>query len=437
MSELHLQSTRGSTSTKGLLEAVEMGLADDGGLFMPTTFPQVNWASLPQTNFQECSHSFLSQWLGTTLSSGQISQWIGEALNFQVPIVPIVPLTNSSAYENTHVLELFHGPTLSFKDFGARSLAFLLSQRIQQSQQSVTILVATSGDTGSAVADGLSGREGLRVVLLYPKDQVSPIQEKQLIVRRDGVLAVRVEGTFDDCQRLVKGSFSDERLKNLRLSTANSINIGRLIPQMLYYVWATRQLNTEQATFVVPSGNLGNLTAGIFARKSGIPACQHVAAHNVNDFFPRYLADSSTEYSPSLRTISNAMDVGAPSNFERLKFLLSPAEMSALINGYTVSDAETLLSMSTVFNETGYVSDPHTAVGLSVVKREALNKNAGPVVVLSTAHPAKFPKTVEKAIGKKIDVPDQLRCLLGMPTDVLDLKPIQQDLSDVILSHKW
>ena len=313
-------------------------------------------------------------------------------------------------------------------------MAFLLGERIRETGKSVTILVATSGDTGSAVADGLSGMEGVRVVLLFPASQTSRIQEQQLIVKRTGVLPLRVKGNFDDCQRLVKGAFEVQRLQDLNLSTANSINIGRLIPQMLYYVWAAKMLGTPHISFVVPSGNLGNLTAGVMAHLSGMPVSQFVTAHNSNDFFSRYLSDQTA----SIRTLSNAMDVGSPSNYERLFALLSPVEMRELITGMSFSDDKMLETMSRVYSETGYVADPHTSIALAAAFK--LREEAGSpsrIVVLSTAHPAKFPETVELATKSTVEKPMQLKELETRPTFAIDLDPSQKALTDAVLSHEW
>ncbi len=446
---MYFQSTRSVDTKVRLLEAVQMGLAPDGGLFIPQNMPVVNWDSLSSSSFADCSASFLYQWLSGVMSKTQIDKMIGFALNFDVPMVPLTPRPSDKAVlptpfvtslgqAETYVLELFHGPTLSFKDFGARTLAFLLRERLRETKASVTILVATSGDTGSAVADGLSGIEGIRVVLLYPRSQVSLVQEKQLIVKREGVLALRVDGTFDDCQCLVKGAFLDETLSAMHLSTANSINIGRLIPQMLYYVWASKQLQNSVPQFVVPSGNLGNLTAGVMAYKSGLPVTQFVAAHNANDFFPKYLKNKDAVFEPSVQTISNAMDVGAPSNFERLTSLLTQSELSRMIKGISFSNHETLQSMEKVYDETGYIADPHTAVGLAASERVGSEiSRKGPTVVLSTAHPAKFPDIVKEAVGVKMAVPPQLTKLSNQPVQVFDLSPSQSELSLAILSHKW
>jgi len=257
-------------------------------------------------------------------------------------------------------------------------------------------------------------------------------------VQREGVLALRVEGNFDECQRLVKGAFSDPALSGVHLSTANSINIGRLLPQMLYYVWATKCLQSSECTFVVPSGNLGNLTAGIMAHMSGMPVHQFVAAHNENDFFPQYLLNPSSGFSSSVRTISNAMDVGAPSNFERLNAMMHYKELRALVRGQSFSNDETIASMQRVYKETGYVADPHTAVGLAAARTLLPSTPmAQPIVVLSTAHPAKFPDIVEKAIETEVPIPQQLKELEALPDRVTDLKPDAGRFAEMLLSNEW
>jgi len=429
-------STRSAYPHVSLLEAVEKGLAPDGGLYLPITQPDVDWETLPSNSFGACSDVFLTQWLGDALIPSQkkelVEEVVQDALNFEVPIC-FTPETRS--YPGLHVLELFHGPTLSFKDFGARTLAKLLKARLAQSHQSNTILVATSGDTGSAVADGLSGIDGIRVILLYPDAGVSEVQEKQLITKRKGVLSLRVRGTFDDCQRLVKGAFGQDELAQLNLSTANSINMGRLIPQMLYYVWATRFLGSKQCQFVVPSGNLGNLTAGVLANLSGMPVTGFIAAHNQNDFFPRYKKSPDATFGTTVKTLSNAMDVGAPSNFERLQSLSAASDLMSRIEAISLTDEQTLFHMSQFHAETGYVADPHTAVGIGAAA--SLNAKAGPIVVLSTAHPAKFPDIVQQATSITPEVPAQLARLDHLPTRVVDFDPAQNKLADVLLAHKW
>ncbi|MBT3449973.1 MAG: threonine synthase [Bacteroidetes Order II. Incertae sedis bacterium] len=434
MAAIELRSTRTDHQRIPFLDALEKGLADDGGLFIPSAWPEIDWDSLSRDSFSACSLDFLKQWLGDSIPASDIEGIVSEALSFDVPIVD---LAGKDAYQNIHVLELFHGPTLSFKDFGARTMAYLLGRKIQQSGGRATILVATSGDTGSAVADGFAGVEGVNVVLLFPEGGVSPVQEMQLIARRENVFPLRVRGTFDDCQRMVKGAFADPALSGSHLTTANSINIGRLLPQMLYYVWATKFLDSDQVTFSVPSGNLGNLTAGVFAHLSGLPVRQFLAAHNANDFFPNYLQDPTSAFKPSVSTVSNAMDVGAPSNFERLQGMLSYSEISKNIWGTTVSDEETMLRMSAVSDCTGYIADPHTAVGIEAIlrfRKEMGGRDKDPTVVLSTAHPAKFPETIQKVLGTTAEEPERLSSLRSGATRVQEIEPTQEALRQVVLA---
>lgn len=414
-------STRGGGGVLSFEEALLTGLAPDGGLFIPDRLPELHpsdWGAV--SSFPELAVRVLKRWLTEEIEERALAALLAEALSFPVPLVPL----QGEGWEDVSVLELFHGPTLSFKDFGARTMARLMAHFLAGSSDPLTILVATSGDTGSAVADGFGGQDGIRVVLLYPKGQVSPVQEQQLIVRRPGVQVFAVDGTFDHCQRLVKAAFADPELSDLRLSSANSINIGRLLPQMLYYIWAVRERAAREVSFCVPSGNLGNLTAGVLAARCGLPVRRFLAAHNANDFFPRFLKGRDAAMGDSVRTLSNAMDVGAPSNFERLQHLLQGEHMHSLIRGVSVSDNDTLHSMRRVQEETGYVADPHTAVGLEAVRRlRARTGDTDPMIVLATAHPAKFPETVEQALGFVPETPPRLAACWTQETTVTPIAP--------------
>lgn len=399
-------------------EALLQGLAPDGGLFLPTQIPELPSGlrkPVPAPDFKDTARQVLGAWLDGVLDEHRLGDLVEDAFNFPVPRIHLGPA------DGPQVLELFHGPTLSFKDFGARFLGRMLGAL---ATEPVTILVATSGDTGSAVADGCSGIPGVRVVVLFPEGQVSPEQERQLIVERPGVTAIRVRGTFDDCQRLVKGAFSHAGLKRHRLTTANSINVGRLLPQMLYYIQAALECE-RPPLFFVPSGNLGNLTAGVLAALSGMPAAGFVAAHNENDFFPRWLAQREARFAPSRRTLSNAMDVGAPSNFERLAYLFRTSRIRETVRGARVSDEQTRETMRFVWETYGYLADPHTAVGLAatrdVIPSGAYGPSERPTVVLSTAHPAKFPRIVASATGQVPDVPFRLSCLERADIRVFDM----------------
>jgi len=404
-------STRARSETVDFSEALIQGLAPDGGLYLPQQIPRVSSNLWDQaTDFPEMSTKILHPWISGQINEETLRSLLKEALNFPVPLVKV---------GHTWVLELFHGPTLSFKDFGARTMSRWMNHFIQDDP--LTILVATSGDTGSAVADGFCNLPNLRVAILYPKGQVSPTQEKQLTVRRDGVRTYAVSGTFDDCQAMVKQILTSP--KKLRLSAANSINIGRLLPQMLYYFWAFSQGQWESANVCVPSGNLGNLTAGLLAFLSGLPVKKFIAAHNRNDGFPRFLVGGDDPSADSIRTISSAMDVGRPSNFERVKTLLPDRQLRELIHGHSCTDQETLMAIRQVYDETGYIADPHTAVGLVATRHEE-----DPVIVLSTAHPAKFPEIIQQALGHSPEPVSELENLDNMPTDVKPLDPTSEAL---------
>ena len=424
-------STRGGTHSTGLRDAIIGGLAPDGGLYVPACIPDIDVSRCSSASYAKMAESVLQSWIGSALDGSTLSNLCRDAFNYEVPLVPL----EGGMWNDCFVLELFHGPTMSFKDFGARTMARMMASFLEGSHERVMILVATSGDTGSAVADGFAGQSGIRVILLYPHGQVSPTQERQLTVRREGVVCCSVEGSFDDCQRLVKRAFADQALSGVLLSSANSINIGRLLPQMLYYFWAMIKLE-EPVTYCVPSGNLGNLTAGILAHCSGLPVKGFIAAHNSNRFFADYLMSENARFRNSIRTLSNAMDVGAPSNFERIRTLLGREEIQRLITAAVVDDRETIESMRRIYDETGYVADPHTAVGLEAVRRaRSMNAVDGPVVVLSTAHPAKFPETVEKALEFQPERPERLSRLWNQPTDFRTMEASSTALNNIILEH--
>lgn len=395
----HAQPVRFST-------ALLRGLAPDGGLYTPQNLPQIKaqtWKGT--TDFPAMATRILTPWLADEIHETALASILKQALDFPVPLIQV---------GHVWILELFHGPTLSFKDFGARTMSRLMNYLVQE--EPLTILVATSGDTGSAVADGFANLPNLRVAVLYPKGQVSLVQERQLTARRKGVRAFAVNGTFDDCQRVVKELLAAPG--RLRLSAANSINIGRLLPQMLYYYWAFAQFDRENINVCVPCGNLGNLTAGILAHLCGLPVKRFIAAHNANDGYPRFLSGQENPFRDSVRTLSNAMDVGRPSNFERLTYLLSQDRMRQLIYGYSCSDQDTLTCIRRVYEQTGYVADPHTAVALAAVRSQST-----PTIVLSTAHPAKFPETMEQALGQEPDPVPELTHLLSTSVQVEELAP--------------
>ena len=414
--------------------ALLSGLAPDGGLYVPERVPHLDPGWRRAQSLPELAMYVLSPWLTDELGREQLAAITEDALDFPVPLVQLD--------DGLAVLELFHGPTLSFKDVGARTMARLMNAFLQGRRERLTILVATSGDTGSAVADGFAGQENIRVVLLYPKGKVSEVQERQLVAPRPGVRSYAVEGDFDACQRLVKAAFVDPELRALGLSSANSINLGRLLPQATYYFWAALQakkLRFENAIFCVPSGNLGNLTAGVLAAKMALDAPRFIAAHNANDFFPGYLnaVYDHSGFKDTVPTLSNAMDVGAPSNFERLYALLGGDAMrQGRIWGTTVSDDETKVRLREVYEAYGYVACPHTAVGLEAAARyrEATGDET-PVIVLATAHPAKFEGAVGEALGVTLPKVAALEALKGPDAQAPALPPTLDALKGELLAH--
>lgn len=419
----HFYSTRDPNRCPvSFQEALLSGLAPDGGLYIPERIPRADPAWRDAQALAALGGPVLGPWLAGELSAAQVTGISQDALNFPIPL--------KALGDGVYVLELFHGPTLSFKDVGARTMARLMNAFLAGRGEQVTILVATSGDTGSAVADGFAGQENIRVVLLYPKGKVSAVQERQLVAARPGVRAFAVAGDFDDCQRLVKAAFMDPDLRALGLSSANSINIGRLLPQALYYFWAAMEVSARYnemipPIFCVPSGNLGNLTAGVLAAKMGLEVPKFIAAHNANDFFPGYLQRLLGEgaFKRTVPTLSNAMDVGAPSNFERLHALLG-AEARELIWGTSVPDAVTRERLRATFETYGYAACPHTAVGLEAAARyRAETGDQAPIIVLATAHPAKFGEVVGDVLGEPLPKVPALEALKGPAGRVPVLEP--------------
>ncbi|CAI9676649.1 threonine synthase [Elizabethkingia anophelis] len=417
-------STRGKHSVN-IQQAVLNGLADDGGLYMPAYIPQlpasffenIENKSLPEIGF-EVAKLFLED----SVPDVVLKQMIDEVLNFDIPVVPV--------HHNIYSLELFHGPTLAFKDVGARFMARLMSYFAEG--KPMKVIAATSGDTGSAVAAGFYNVPGINVYILYPKGKVSPLQEKQLTTWGGNIKALEIEGTFDDCQALAKRLLADEELQQHQVTSANSINIARLIPQSFYYFWAYAQLKKEnkKIVFSVPSGNFGNLTAGLLAYKMGLPVNRFIASTNINNVVPQYLKTGTYEAKASLSTVSNAMDVGNPSNFERMKDLFQEdvAKFREIISGYYFTDEETKATVQEVYKESGYLLDPHGAVAyLGLVQYQKEQQQDFNGVLLETAHPAKFIETVEESISEKIEIPEKLSAF-GKKEKVATLFPVDFQL---------
>ncbi|HET9948121.1 MAG TPA: threonine synthase [Longimicrobiales bacterium] len=389
-------STRGAGPAP-LAEALFRGLAPDGGLYVPAELPRLEAPPGTPSHVAETG-AWMAASLLPELDRDLIERVVRAALDFPMPLVRIEP--------GLHVLELFHGPTHAFKDVGARFMARLMAE-LDPGGGRRTVLVATSGDTGSAVAHAFHGLDGYRVVVLFPHGKVSDRQRRQMTTLAGNVVALAVEGTFDDCQRLAKEAFRDRALaERHRLTSANSINVGRLLPQSFYYAHAAALLGWDErpVRFVVPSGNLGNLCGGLLARLGGMPARGFLAAVNANRGFADFLATGAFEPRPSVPTHSSAMDVGDPSNLERIRWLFrdDPAALREHVEGTSVSDEETRACIAEVHARTGYVLDPHTAVGVRA-QAHCERSEGLPTVVLATAHPAKFPEVVEATLG--IDVP--------------------------------
>ena len=415
-----------------LAEAVRQGLAPDGGLYVPAEIPRMTageFAALRGGSLPEVATALLGPLVSDTFGEAVLGSLMAAALDFAIPLVTLAP--------GLHVLELFHGPTLAFKDVGARTMArWLAAVADGDDARPLTVLVATSGDTGGAVAQAFHGVAGTRVVVLYPQGRVSPVQEAQFTTLGGNVTAVAVDGAFDDCQRLVKEAFADAAIaRTLRLTSANSINIGRLLPQMAYYAWAALQLpaSVPPPVVVVPSGNLGNLSAGVMAMRRGVPIGHFVAATTVNDPLPRYLATGRYEPRPSTPTLASAMDVGAPSNFERLSYFFGGdlTAMQSAMTGLTVPDDAIRVAMRELADRYGYVADPHSAV--AYLGRTAAAPAPGtPTVVLATAHPAKFREVVEPALGRPVPLPASLAERLALTPQVVAAAPTLRALATVL-----
>jgi threonine synthase len=401
---MEFYSTNNKALRVSLKEAVQSGLAKDGGLFMPVEIPRLPSPvlnALHTLSFKEIAFEMARLFTDKEVPEHILQSVIEDAFNFDAPLHRL--------QDDLFVLELFHGPTLAFKDFGARFMARLMAYFSRHEDKEITILAATSGDTGSAVASGFFKQPGIRVVLLYPSGMVSEIQEKQLTTIGGNVTALEVLGNFDDCQRLVKQAFTDPELRrNLTLSSANSINIARLLPQSFYYAYAVRQLSGKAGPIVVsvPSGNLGNLTAGVFAQKMGIPIQKFVSAMNVNDVYLHYLQEGRFNPREVTATLSNAMDVGNPSNFFRLAELFRGdwQAMRQVIHGQSFTDDDTRKAIQLIYEKFDYLMDPHGAVGyLALMKTVEEQRLRGwQKITLETAHPAKFKSVVEACIRKEI-----------------------------------
>lgn len=410
---MNYYSTNHKAPLASLQEAVVKGLASDRGLYMPErikSLPAEFFETIDQLSFQEIAYRVADAFFGEDIPADTLKDIVYDTLTFDVPLVPVS--------DTIYSLELFHGPTLAFKDVGARFMARLLGYFIRkEGRRDVNVLVATSGDTGSAVANGFLGVDGIHVYVLYPKGKVSEIQEKQFTTLGQNITAIEVDGVFDDCQSLVKSAFMDAELgAHLSLTSANSINVARFLPQAFYYFYAYAQLKkigkADQAVICVPSGNFGNITAGLFGKHMGLPIKRFIASNNANDVFYQYLQSGNYEPRPSVQTIANAMDVGDPSNFARVLDLYkgSHSAIAAEISGATYTDEEIAETLEEVYARHGYLLDPHGACGYRALEEGLKPGETG--VFLETAHPAKFKQTVEEIIGEEVEVPEKLAAFM-------------------------
>lgn len=434
-------STNNRGNTVDLKQAVLKGLADDGGIYMPDQINNFsrefieNLGDFAGSPLSKLAFEISKVFFGDAIDLDELRVICDESINFESPL--------KNLDKQIKVLELFHGPTLAFKDFGARFLASLVKYFAKNLKQEVTVLVATSGDTGGAVANGFANTNGVKVILLYPSGKVSELQEKQLTTLGGNVYAIEVDGVFDDCQRMVKQAFLDQDLRNnMFLTSANSINIGRLIAQVFYYFSAYAQMKAsfgrkfEEVIFSVPSGNFGNLTAGLIAKKMGLPVAKFIAATNVNDTFPKFMETGLFEAKPSIKTISNAMDVGNPNNFPRIMDLYSGdiEKLRKNVWSKSYSDDETSGAIREIFEKYGYVMDPHGAVAYLGIKEYLKNGFSGVGIILETAHPAKFLDIVEPILGKVVEMPEKLRTCMNKNKNSVKMSSDFEELKNFLIN---
>ena len=417
-------SLNNNSKAVGFEKAVRSGLAPDRGLYYPQQINPLTdsfWNNFLSMNHHEIALAAIEQFVGDEIPKKELQKIVENTLTFPFPVVELS--------QNISTLELFHGPTMAFKDVGGRFMARCLGYFNQTTTEKVTVLVATSGDTGGAVASGFLGVTGVEVVILYPKGKVSHIQELQLTTQGQNITALEIDGVFDDCQEMVKTAFLDETLKPHRnLTSANSINVARWLPQSFYYFFAVQELMKRKVNkpfvFSVPSGNFGNICAGFIARELGLPISHFIASTNQNDTFPRYMENGIFEPKPSVQTISNAMDVGNPSNFDRIIKLFNQDlyRLKNICSSYHFSDKETHKAMQELFENTSYIADPHGAIGYLGLQKYCEENPDFYGVFLETAHPVKFLDVVEKAIKTKVNIPPQIE-------EILDRNPEKTSIS--------
>jgi len=415
-------------------EATIQGQAPDKGLYFPERIPSVDYTlikDIENYSKEELAFRVMQPYIGNAIDETNLYRIISETIDFPFPLVPVT--------ENIYSLELFHGPTLAFKDVGARFMSRCLGYFSKEKKGTITVLVATSGDTGGAVANGFLGVDGVEVIILYPSGKVSPVQELQLTTCGQNITALEINGSFDDCQAMVKDAFMDAELnKQMQLTSANSINVARWLPQQLYYFFAYQQWQHKEKPPVisVPSGNFGNICAGLLAQVSGLPITHFIAACNVNDAVPEYLRSGNYQSKKPIATISNAMDVGSPSNFVRVMEMFQQSYEAILekISGYTVTDSITKQTIADIYQQYGYIADPHGAVAFYALQEYLQQYPGAKGIFLETAHPVKFPDIVESVIGKTIAIPGSAKHLLEKKKESILMTASFQDLKEWLLN---
>ena len=443
---MQFYSTNKQSPSVSFKEATIKGQAPDKGLYFPEYIPQLEAEfikNIEQYSNEEIAYRVIAPYVGEEMSEETLRRIVSETVNFPIPLVPVTDSISS--------LELFHGPTLAFKDIGARFMSRCLREAVGEggsglaiknglttSATAITVLVATSGDTGGAVANGFFGVEGVEVVILYPSWKVSPVQEKQLTTLGGNIKALEVQGTFDDCQAMVKQAFMDQELTSQRfLTSANSINVARWLPQQFYYFFAYKQWKEkgQPPVFSVPSGNFGNICAGILAMQSGLPVSHFIAACNVNDIVSDYLRTQELRPKKAVPTLSNAMDVGNPSNFVRILEIFGNRfpELKNRLSAYTITDAETEATIKRIWEETGYLADPHGAVGYLALERYLQVHEGQKGIFLETAHPVKFPESVERITGQPIPIPEAVSAIMQQEKKSTLIGPDYEALKSYLL----
>jgi len=415
-------------------DAVIKGIAPDRGLYFPeniTPLPASFFKNIEELSNQEIAFNAIHQFVSEDIPNDTLKAILANVLDFDFPVVQLE--------KNVASLELFHGPTMAFKDVGARFMANCLGYFSKNESNEVTVLVATSGDTGGAVANGFLGVEGVKVVILYPSGKVSDIQERQLTTLGQNITALEVDGTFDDCQKMVKTAFLDEALiSTMQLTSANSINVARWLPQFFYFLFAYKQAKTQEKeiVFSVPSGNFGNICAGLVAHRLGMPIKHFIASTNVNDTVPEFMRTGTYHPKPSTATISNAMDVGDPSNFIRIRHLFDDTleALSENLYSYSFSDDETKVAMKSIFSQSNYITDPHGAVGYLGLKKYQEKYPDTYGIFLETAHPVKFLNVVEATISEKIAIPIQIQKIMGKEKKSIQISEYK-DLKNYLLQN--